>query len=165
MAVAEQSELRPTPNRVRETVFNWLAASLPGANCLDLFAGTGALAYESLSRGAATVTMVERDPALATLLNQNKSRLAADAADVIQQDAIEFLAQCAQSFDLIFLDPPFNQGLVAQAAQGIRQYGLLVNKGMIYIESEPGLSLPDGLITHKQKTSGQVQYGLYSLTV
>lgn len=163
--VNDSPGLRPTPNRVRETLFNWLMSIIDGAVCLDLFSGTGVIAFEALSRGAASVVMIEEDPSLVNLINDNKQRLSATAANVINSEALNFLQRCETGFDLIFLDPPFNQGLVIKACDQIKQRSLLNTNGLIYIESENGLQLPEYLIPHKQKSSGQVQYGLYYLNV
>ncbi|MDX1550554.1 MAG: 16S rRNA (guanine(966)-N(2))-methyltransferase RsmD, partial [Lysobacter spongiicola] len=117
LPVADIEGLRPTSDRVRETLFNWLMPVLPGARVLDLFAGSGALGLEALSRGAATATLVERDPLLATALAQVAARLpGGEAATVVQADALAWLpAQPRGSFDIAFLDPPFSAGLWEQA--------------------------------------------------
>ena len=111
LAIPPGSEVRPTPDRVRETLFNWLAPPLPGARCLDLFAGTGALGLEALSRGAAETTFVERDAVLVRALDERIGALAAQAR-VVHGDALEFLSSRPQHrFDVVFMDPPYAMGL------------------------------------------------------
>ncbi|TPW17985.1 MAG: methyltransferase, partial [Halothiobacillaceae bacterium] len=99
-------QLRPTPDRVRETLFNWLQHRIGGARCLDLFAGSGALGFEALSRGANEVVFVEIDPAAVQALRANAQRLQADNAQIIHEEALRYLAKPADPFDIIFLDPP-----------------------------------------------------------
>ncbi len=136
---------------------------ISGAKVLDLFAGTGALGFEAASRGAEHVRLVEQDQELVALLEQNQQTLAAEALSVIHTDALLYLSQSNDVYDLIFLDPPFEQGLISRACDAIKQHHLLSSNGYLYIESEKTLSLPDYLVVHKQKTTGQVQYGLYTL--
>ena len=156
--------LRPTPDRVRETLFNWLAAFTPGASCLDLFSGTGALCLEALSRGAARVVMVERSAEAVRQLRANVLRLATQDAEVIQLDALEYLARPAPPFDIVFLDPPF-----AVAADMIRECsarlarGWLKSGALVYIEAPRTLNtlpLPPDWELIKSGTAGQVAYSL-----
>ena len=105
--------LRPTANRVRETLFNWLGQTLHDKRCLDLFAGSGALGFEAASRGASEVVMVESDRAAAMALKRNQQKLDAPQCRLIQQDAKEFLAHNRKKFDIVFLDPPFGSGIMA----------------------------------------------------
>lgn len=153
--------LRPTSDRVRQTVFNWLGQDLIGLQCLDLFAGTGVMGFEALSRNAKQVTMIElTKPAYQALL-KNKTMLSADSADILQQDAMHYLSNNQQLFDLIFCDPPFNQGwldkLLPQLAQHLKPDGLL------YVECEFPLDKAD-FVAHwtiiKQKKAGNVHYHL-----
>lgn len=112
LAVPAGTGVRPTPDRVRETLFNWLAPSLPGAQCLDLFAGTGVLGLEALSRGAAGTTFVERDAVLVRALREQIGTLAVEA-QVIREDALDFLSsRPTRKFDVVFVDPPYAAGLV-----------------------------------------------------
>lgn len=134
-----------------------------GAKVLDLFAGTGALGFEALSRGASHLTLVEQDRELVDLLQQNQQMLSS-SADIIHSDALQFLASNHQSFDLVFLDPPFEKGLISQVCNVIKDSSYLSSNGFLYIESERNLQLPDYLSVHKQKTTGQVQYGLYTFS-
>lgn len=131
--VADLPGLRPTPERVRETLFNWLQPRLPGARCLDLFAGTGVLGFEAASRGAGSVVLVERDPSLVRRLNEAKSRLRADVVEVIQADALSWLQAAHPPFDIVFIDPPFAQGLWQQVLPALLP--ILANDARIHIES------------------------------
>ena len=156
--------LRPTPSRVRETLFNWLQADVAGSRCLDLFAGSGALGFEAASRGAKHVLQVENNAKTCQKLKENATALKADQIEVVQADVLSFLQGCRESFDLIFLDPPFNHGLIAPICQQISQGGLLKPYGKIYIESERNLkldNLPDSWQPLKQKAAGDVSYNLY----
>jgi 16S rRNA (guanine966-N2)-methyltransferase len=107
--VPERPELRPTPNRVRETLFNWLGQELTGLACLDLYAGSGALGFEAASRGAARVVMVEADRAVLAALRRSRERLGASEVEIVAGDALEYLARPGERFDVVFLDPPFRQ--------------------------------------------------------
>lgn len=157
--------LRPTPDRVRETLFNWLQPMLPASHCLDLFAGTGALGFEALSRGATSVTLVEQSPAVAAQLRANAQRLAATAAQVVERDALSFLKQpVTRPFDIVFLDPPFHQGLVDRAIEALCRPGVLASTALVYVESgvdEPQPMVPDAWSLHRDKRAGQVGYRLF----
>jgi 16S rRNA (guanine966-N2)-methyltransferase len=159
-------EIRPTPDRVRETLFNWIAMRLPGARCLDLFAGSGALGLESLSRGAAHVTFVERDAAAARELRARLSEWGASGAEVEQGDALRFLAGTGgigRPFDIVFLDPPFDSDFLTQASQRLENGGWLAPGALIYVESpaRAGLPpLPPAWTTTKAKQAGEVGYYL-----
>ena len=124
LPVADSPGLRPTPDRVRETLFNWLGQDLTGWHCLDAFAGSGALGFEAASRGAAEVVLLERDPALAASLRLSRQRLKAEAMRIEAGDAISWMSRAASgSFDLVLLDPPFGSGLGEQALLGRRCSG------------------------------------------
>jgi 16S rRNA (guanine966-N2)-methyltransferase len=156
-------ELRPTPDRVRETLFNWLSPRLPGARCLDLFAGSGALGLESLSRGAAHVTFVERDAAAVRELRARLAEWGASGARVEQADALRFLAGAQESFDIVFLDPPFESDLLTSAATLLEQGSWLASGAAIYIEcaARSGLPpLPPTWTVSKTKQAGEVGYHL-----
>ncbi|PKM15715.1 MAG: 16S rRNA (guanine(966)-N(2))-methyltransferase RsmD [Gammaproteobacteria bacterium HGW-Gammaproteobacteria-2] len=131
--VADVPGLRPTPERVRETLFNWLQPRLPGACCLDLFAGSGALGFEAASRGAAHVAMLERDGSLVRNLQQAKDRLHADQVDVIHADALEWLNVAQGPFDIVFIDPPFAQSLWQQVLPALQR--LLAADARVHVES------------------------------
>ena len=154
--------LRPTTDRVKETVFNWLMPYITQATCLDCFAGSGGLGFEALSRGAAQVSLVELNKAAAKQLQANKLLLNAENLSVINTNAIDFLQQPPQSVDLVFLDPPFRKGLVEQSALLLNQ-GWLNNKALIYIEmeAEGQQTLPNNWQLLKEKIAGQVAYRLY----
>ncbi len=164
------AEIRPTPDRVRETLFNWLAARLPGARCLDLFAGSGALGLESLSRGAAQVTFVERDAAAVRELRARLSEWGASGAEVEQGDALRFLSGggnaaggVAHPFDIVFLDPPFESDFLTLAADRLENGGWLAPGALIYVEcaARTGLPpLPPKWTTTKAKQAGEVGYHL-----
>jgi 16S rRNA (guanine966-N2)-methyltransferase len=159
------ADIRPTPDRVRETLFNWLTGVVSGARCLDLFAGSGALGLEALSRGAAQVTFVERD---ASAVNELRARLrewqAADAR-VEHGEALRFLTFATpQVADIVFLDPPFGSGLLAQAAPLLAQRGWLAADARIYLETaarEPLPALPPPWEELRAKRAGEVGYYLY----
>ena len=155
--------LRPTPDRVRETLFNWLQNIIEGAKCLDLYAGTGALGFEAASRGAANVILIEQDRLLADQLAENINMLAATEVQLERADALSWLQRCTQQFDLVFLDPPFDQGLIEKSCNILRDKDCLGHKGMIYIEAERSLQLPSFLDIIKQGSAGHVKYVLAKL--
>jgi 16S rRNA (guanine966-N2)-methyltransferase len=157
--------LRPTPDRVRETVFNWLQGYLPGARCLDLFAGTGVLGFEAVSRGAASATLVERDRSVYHALQKNMLKLdMADRVRIINTDALDYLlAGCDQQFDIIFIDPPYGKGLADSAISLIDQADCLKPGGLMYMEheSEAGAAaIAENWRELKHKQAGQVSYYL-----
>lgn len=155
--------LRPTPERVRETLFNWLAPVMSGVQCLDLCAGTGALGIEALSRGAAGVQFVERDPRAAQALRDNLARLKAEGGQVAATDAQLYLQGAARPFGLVFLDPPFALDLWAPLAQRLEQGGWLTPAAWIYVESprQVAPSLAANWAPHREGTAGDVRYALY----
>lgn len=163
LPVPDSPGLRPTPSRVRETVFNWLGQDLTGRRCLDAFAGSGALGFEAASRNAAAVVLLERDRDLAQGLVECKDRLGATAVRVERVDAVAWMASCAaEPFDLIFLDPPFDTGLTLPALE--RAARLLAAGGVVYLESgrpidAETLAAAGWRITRRAQT-GQVHYGL-----
>lgn len=155
--------LRPTPDRVRETLFNWLAPVLPGARCLDLFAGSGALGIEALSRDAAEVVLVERQPQAVRALRENLARLNAANARVEMADALAWLRQPATPFEIVLLDPPFGQGLLKPVCTLLEQHGWLADAAWIYLEAETELErwpLPAHWTIHREKIAGAVAYRL-----
>lgn len=156
--------LRPTTDRVRETVFNWLQPVVPGARVLDLFAGSGALGFEALSRGAQDLTLLEMNAKAVSQLKENVKTLNTPDAHVVQTDALNWLAQCDQKFDLIFLDPPFNKGLLPKCLELIESRNILNENAWVYIESEQDLNkmnLPSNWRLHRDKKAGQVKLCLY----
>jgi len=157
--------LRPTPDRVRETLFNWLAPTIAGACCLDLFSGTGALGIEALSRGAAQVDFVEVDARLGRLLRENLVRLQQSAL-VHSNDALQFLAATDTRYDVVFLDPPFAAGLWTAAAQALEAHDCLQAHTLIYVES-PAQEipvLPANWVLHREGRAGALRYALYRRT-
>jgi 16S rRNA (guanine966-N2)-methyltransferase len=154
--------VRPSPDRVRETLFNWLQGAIVGARCLDLFAGSGALGIEALSRGAAHVTFVDREPRLGRHLSETLGRLGADSASVVVEDATAFLRSPAQRFDVVFLDPPFASDLLQDVCDALAR-GWLAAEAWVYVEcpaQQPLPSLPPGWSVHRTKRAGQVGYHL-----
>lgn len=157
--------LRPTGNRIRETLFNWLMPSLHGSRCLDLFAGSGALSLEALSRGAGHATLIEQHPLAVQQLRDNAQTLQTTAAEIIHADGLAWLQQApTQTFDLVFLDPPFDANLWRPAALALEQGGWLSDQSLIYVECPAHcvLSLPDNWTLHRHKQAGQVRYCLYA---
>jgi 16S rRNA (guanine966-N2)-methyltransferase len=160
---ADLPGLRPTPDRVRETLFNWLAPVLPGARCLDLFAGSGALGMEALSRGAAETVFVEHHPLAVRTLRENLARLDAQGARVEPADALAWLRQPGTLFEIVFLDPPFGEGLLEPVCALLEQGGWLAANAWIYLEAEAGQPtplLPTGWTLHREKIAGTVAYRL-----
>jgi 16S rRNA (guanine966-N2)-methyltransferase len=164
----EVAGLRPTPDRVRETLFNWLAPHIGGMRVLDLFAGSGALGFEALSRGAGHAVLVEKDRAAAAILRETATRFGLGAARVEGGDALAFLrTQPAGSFDLVFLDPPFAAALLEPALAGVSMRGLLAAGGFCYIEQPADMPLPvlpEGWSVHRSGKAGEVGYHLLHAT-
>ncbi|MGO9802387.1 MAG: 16S rRNA (guanine(966)-N(2))-methyltransferase RsmD [Steroidobacteraceae bacterium] len=157
--------VRPTPDRVRETLFNWLGARVAGARCLDLFAGSGALGLEALSRGAAHVTFVELDATAARALGATLEEWGAQSAEVRRSDARLYLGRAPQAFDLVFLDPPFDSQLLPEAAALLEQRGWLAPGALVYVESAARAALPPlpaAWTPLKGKRAGEVGYHLYA---
>ena len=155
--------LRPTPDRVRETLFNWLAPVLPGAHCLDLFAGSGALGMEALSRGAAEVVFVEHHPLAVRALRDNLARLQAVGARVEAAEAMAWLRQPGTPFEIVLLDPPFGEGLLEPVCAALEQGGWLMPNAWIYLEAaadQPAPLLPAAWTLHREKIAGTVAYRL-----
>ena len=162
LPVAERPGLRPTSDRVRETLFNWLQADVAGARVLDLFAGTGALGFEAASRGAAEVVLVERDPALAANLRAQAERLHCPEVRVDCADALAWLARPPQpAFGLAFLDPPFEAGLWQAAALALQPW--LAPAARVYVEGPASLAFaaPPDWRLHRQGQTREVRYALY----
>jgi 16S rRNA (guanine966-N2)-methyltransferase len=163
LAVPDRPGLRPTSDRVRETLFNWLMPVIEGARCLDLYAGTGALGIEAISRGAAACTFVESDRALARDLRENLSRLKIETARVIEADALAMLAGKAEPFDVVFLDPPFGGDLWDASAERLETRGWLAPDAWIYVEApaDAALALPPTWMLHRESQAGAVRFALY----
>ena len=159
----DNPEIRPTPDRVRETLFNWLADLIIDARCLDLFAGSGALGFEAASRGASQVVLVDKDKPSAQMLDQQKKLLAAHQLEIVHQDALAYLQQASQQFDLVFLDPPFNSGLLENSLQFLIERQLVRVRGLIYAElsaQAKSTEILQGLHCIREKVAGQVKYVL-----
>lgn len=167
LAFAPLPGLRPTPDRVRETLFNWLAPVVRGAHCLDLFAGSGALGLEAASRGAARCVLVERDAQAAAMLREQVSRLGAGQVQVVEADALRWLATASQPFDIVFLDPPFGAGLLPACIELLEGRGWLAAEAWIYLETAHATqpALPDYWAVHRDKRAGQVRYRLVRRSV
>jgi 16S rRNA (guanine966-N2)-methyltransferase len=163
LPVPDAPGLRPTSDRIRETLFNWLAPVISGARALDLYAGTGALGLEALSRGAREVVLVEHDPALADGLKQTIARLKVDGANVVNGAAERYLAGGSQPFDVVFLDPPYDEALWREAAQALEQGAWLAADARIYLESPRGTvpELPPNWVLQREGEAGAVRYALY----
>jgi 16S rRNA (guanine966-N2)-methyltransferase len=160
---ADGEGLRPTTDRVRETLFNWLQPLISGARCLDLFSGSGALGLEALSRGAGEVVFIERNPRAVQALKENLALLQADNAEVRQGDALAWLRGEAKAFDVIFLDPPFRQDLLGPALKLLAEGGWALPGTRVYIELEVEQGepeLPPGWELLRSKQAGQVAYHL-----
>jgi 16S rRNA (guanine966-N2)-methyltransferase len=156
--------LRPTPDRVRETLFNWLAAETEGARCLDLFAGSGALGLEALSRGAGSCHFVDASALHCQQIQQHLGKLEAGSGVVECREAIAFLDSHREAFDLVFLDPPFGEKLIDPCCSALLTGGLLTPGATLYIEvgiGEPAPQLPEPWHLYRDKRAGQVSYRLY----
>ncbi|MEW5965645.1 MAG: 16S rRNA (guanine(966)-N(2))-methyltransferase RsmD [Pseudomonadota bacterium] len=150
--------LRPTPDRVRETLFNWLGQDLPDWRCLDLFAGSGALGFEAASRGAGRVVMIERDRAALTALAKNRTELGANAVEIVHADALAWLGHNREVFDLAFVDPPFDSGLAAPVLAAIGAH--LAPGGQVYVEQGTEVIPPPGFIIHRSGRAGRSHFAL-----
>ncbi len=163
LPVPDVAGLRPSSDRVRETLFNWLQQAVPGARVLDLFAGTGALGLEALSRGAATATLVERDRGACTGLRTSIERLGAgDRVQLVQADALSWLAGAAGGpFDIVFVDPPFADGLWARVIVGLAPH--MAADAWLYLESARGVAADPGpgWALHREGATREVDYRLY----
>jgi 16S rRNA (guanine966-N2)-methyltransferase len=155
--------VRPTPDRVRETVFNWLAPVIAGARCLDLYAGSGALGLEALSRGAARVVFVDRSPVVLRHLTATLARLETTAGETVGLDAVSYLEGPVVPFDVVFLDPPYRQGLLAPVLARLVDRGWVTPGASIYLEHEaeaPAPVPPPGWQLFRSAAAGRVRYHL-----
>lgn len=158
--------LRPTGDRIRETLFNWLAPELPGARCLDLFAGSGALGLEALSRGAKEVVLLERQSQACQQLRTNLALLRAEGAHLHHADSLQWLNTTpASGFDVVFIDPPFEQDLWQASIDALHSGGWLAPGAAIYVESGASTHYlaPSSWTLHRDKSAGQIRYRLYRL--
>ena len=164
LPVHDVEGLRPTTDRVKETVFNWLAQDIHQAKCLDLFAGSGSLGFEALSRGAENITMLELDKKAANQLQQNLATIGATNAEVINTDSLKYLTQPGTPHDVVFIDPPFRKDLIQNVIDLLEANHWLTPHAMIYIEAEKELAeltTPVHWRLHREKTAGQVCYRLF----
>ncbi len=155
--------IRPTPDRVRETVFNWLQQDIRGARCLDLYAGSGALGLEALSRGASRVVFVDTETAVTRHLSQTLADLGCDRGQVVRSDAAAFLAGTPEPFDIVFVDPPYADRAAADACRRLDERGWLRPGGLAYIEDAAAAgapTLPPGWTLLRSKRAGEVGYHL-----
>jgi 16S rRNA (guanine966-N2)-methyltransferase len=162
IAFPPHGDLRPTPDRVRETLFNWLGQDLTGKICLDLYAGSGALGFEAASRGAKRVVMVERDPAAFRGLQANAAALDAGAVELKRADALEFLSADDAVYDVVFLDPPFRTGHLLQALPAL--IPRLAPGAMVYVEAPQAPALPPQWEVWRTGRAGAVTYQLLKWT-
>ncbi len=169
LLIADVPGLRPTSERIRETLFNWLMPRLAGARCLDLFAGTGALGLEALSRGAAETVFVEKSSHAVQTLRDNVVALQSTAATVHHADAMEFLKTAGDGkFDIVFLDPPFAADMLGDLCRLLATSPILARGAWIYLEEDrakPEVSLPEGWQVIKTKSAGNVRFSLVSVAV
>ncbi|MBC8652516.1 16S rRNA (guanine(966)-N(2))-methyltransferase [Providencia vermicola] len=168
LPVRDSEGLRPTTDRIKETLFNWLMPVIRDARCLDCFAGSGALGFEALSRFAQTVTFIELDKQNAQLLAENKTRLQADNASVVNNNTLNILNQSGVPFDVVFIDPPFRKGLLNETIQLLEKNQWLAEESWVYIESEaesPLTDIPANWQLHREKIAGQVAYRLFIRTL
>lgn len=163
LQVMEQYGLRPTPDRVRETLFNWLMPYLPGATCLDVCAGTGVLAFEGLSRGADSAVLLEKDRHVVAKLQEIKTILQADV-QIHCVNALQYLQQTSsQKYDVVFVDPPYDLQLHSRLFEALQQNGWLAENALIYTEKDRKYTfeVPENWQIHKQGKAGQIEYFLY----
>ena len=161
----EREGLRPTTDRVRETLFNWLQMDLPGSRCLDLFAGSGALGLEAASRGASKVVMVDSDSETVSMLNKNIDLLSASQAEAVCGDALSYLQSCDFMFDVVFIDPPYRMDVIAECCEWLESRQCLSEHAKIYVEcgvSKDLKGLPVNWQCLKRKAAGQAGYHLFT---
>lgn len=165
LAVLDAEGLRPTTDRVKETLFNWLMHDIDGANVLDCFAGSGSLGFEALSRHASHCTLLEYDKAAASQLLKNQQMLNCAEAEIIHTNSLSWLTQPAKrQFDIVFIDPPFRKNLALSCCQLLEQHHWLNDNALIYLETEKELelaTLPGAWRLLKEKIAGQLAYRLY----
>lgn len=164
LPIPDVDGLRPTGSRIRETLFNWLTPHLTGSRCLDLFAGSGALGFEALSRGATHCTMIEQNPLAAEQLRANLQMLGAQSATIVQDDALSFLRQApTQRYDVTFVDPPFSSNLWSDAIRLLEGGEWLSDNAFIYVETPARhpIEAATGWQLYRQKKAGQICFSVY----
>ncbi|WP_100754054.1 16S rRNA (guanine(966)-N(2))-methyltransferase RsmD [Vibrio salilacus] len=166
LPVHDAEGLRPTTDRVKETLFNWLAQDVPRAKCLDLFAGSGGLGFEAASRQAEMVTLIELNSSAFKQLQSNIAALNTSNLTAVNSDALSYLKQAGTPHHVVFIDPPFRQGLLDETIQLLEQNGWLTDDALIYVETEKELTLDNAIPAHwhlhREKTAGQVSYRLFN---
>ena len=150
----DAQDLRPTPDRMRETLFNWLGQDLTGETCVDLFAGSGALGFEAASRGAKQAVLVERDAAVVRMLQANRTLLSAQQVEIIRADAMDFLRSDRRRYSVVFLDPPYRLNLLPRVLPLLDR--ILAPGARIFLEADRAPELPPGFEILKQARAGQV---------
>lgn len=163
LKVPDIKDLRPTPDRVRETLFNWLAPYLPDAHCLDLFAGTGVLGFEALSRGAASIVLVDASPEVVKVIKEQLVQFKASGGDVYRAEIPQQLHVPVQPFDIVFLDPPYQSGLLLSTCQYLETHGFLAENALLYLEASETIKdndLPSNWRIIKTSQAGQVAFHL-----
>ena len=162
----EVPDLRPTADHIRETVFNWLLTYVAGANCLDLFAGSGALGFEALSRGAAHVTFIDRSDQVIDVLKKNAAILEAINVEFIRAECPSDIPSLKNiPFDIVFLDPPFRQGLIRKVGGWLERMQIMSKEALIYVEVEKDLKslpVPENWKVYRRKETGSLSYNLFS---
>ncbi len=158
--LANNPTLRPTPDRVRETLFNWLSPVIEGAKCLDLYAGSGILGFEALSRGAASVTMVERNRDSVDVLAEQAQVLQAKHINIVCDDALHYLAASTQKFDIVFLDPPFSENLLYRTCESLLNRGHLHPEALVYVEDDHEIDVTAPYTVIKKARAGKVHFML-----
>jgi len=161
LTVPQLTDLRPTSDRVRETVFNWLGQDLSGLRCLDLFAGSGALGFEAASRGAAQVVMVDNDARIYKTLKENKEKLQAMQVELLPMNALNFIKSDARKFDVIFLDPPYRLDLLPELMPLLPSH--LEQNGLVYSETRSTWNPDKQWKIHRSAKAGTVRYQLLEL--
>ncbi len=163
LPVILKENIRPTPARVRETLFNWLQTYIEGSRCLDLFAGSGALGFESISRGADHASFVDIDPQVTKLLSQQLTKLQSSDGEIICMDGVGFIDACNNPFDIVYLDPPFSLFNLENILEKLSASNVLKPDGLVYVESSVE-NFPQKLPIHwkwkRQSNASQVEYGL-----
>lgn len=165
LPVMLKPHLRPTASRTRETLFNWLQASIAGSLCLDMFAGSGVLGFEAVSRGARAATLIDNDAQVVAQLRQQAARLNTEAITIMHMNAVQYLSQTQLQYDTIFIDPPFHNHDLAQLLEQLIKSPCLKRNTQIYLEAPSGSlpqQLPVGLDWRRQSQAGAVEYGLLS---
>lgn len=163
LRVPDVAGLRPTPDRVRETLFNWLTGAIEGARCLDLYAGSGALGFEAASRGAERVLLVERDQKAVACMRQTASELDAERVEIVHADVRHWMHGDATPFDIVFLDPPYGSENLGELCARLEEHAWLAPGALVYLEtraSPQSIDLPSGWQFLRRQKAGQVRYHL-----